>query len=243
MHAHFHRFVLGGHGVSQDKLQQLELESAKHGDMVILPKVTDSLTTLTQRTLYGFKYAYERYKFDYALKCDDDDFIDVLRLATELHKKPTKGSLYWGAFRGNGKILFLGPYRERQWFICKKYLPYALGGGYILSRDLVQLLVENEPYLKQYKSEDVSVGAWLAPYNVERKHDSRFNTRAYSKGCKWPYLISHKVQPSSMHTLQRSLTDEGTFCSRRTYFHRYHGYLYNWTSPLSQCCNSNDDVP
>ena len=142
LHAHFYRFVLGGYGVSQDKLHQLELESAKHGDMVILPTVTDSLTTLTQRTLYGFKYAYERYKFDYVLKCDDDDFIDVLRLATELHKRPTKGSLYWGAFRGNGKILFLGLYRERQWSICKKYLPYAFGGGYIVSRDLVQLLVQ-----------------------------------------------------------------------------------------------------
>ena len=243
MSIYMYRFVLGGSGVSPDKLHQLEIESSKHQDMVILPTVTDSLYTLTQRTLYGFKDAYGRFKFDYILKCDDDDFVDVLRLATELHKRPSKEHLYWGAFRGYASVLFWGAYRETHWSICNKYFPYAYGGGYILSRDLIQLLVESEPYLKQYKSEDVSVAAWLAPYNVERKHDSRFNTRAYTKGCKWPYLVSHKVPPSAMYSLQSSLEAEGTFCSWRTYFHRYHGYLYNWTSPHYQCCNSNDDVP
>ena len=211
--------------------------------MIILPTVSDSLTTLTKRTLYGLKYAYEHYRFDYVLKCDDDNFVDVLRLASELHKRPTKGRLYWGAFRGGGKILSFGTYRESQWSVCNEYLPYAFGGGYILSRDLTQLLVENEPFLKQYKSEDVSVGAWLSAYNIERKHDARLNTGAVSRGCKQPYLISHKVSPSSMYSLKSSLMAEGTFCSWRTYLHRYHGYLYNWTSPLSHCCKSNDDVP
>ena len=211
--------------------------------MIILPTVTDSATTLTQRTLYGFKDVYERFKFDYILKCDDDDFVDVLRLATELHKRTSKSRLYWGAFRGYAPLLHWGVYRETNWTICNRYLPYARGGGYILSRDLIQLFVKSEPYLKQYKSEDVSVGAWLAPHNIERKHDSRFNTRAFMKGCKWPYLISHKISPSTMYSLQSSLEAEGTFCSQRTYYHHYHGYLYNWTSPQYQCCNSNDDVP
>ena len=93
-------------------LHQLEIESSQHGDMVILPTVTDSLTTLTRRTLYGFKDTYKRYKFDYILKCDDDDFVDVLRLATELHKRPSKELLYWGAFQGYAPILYWGAYRE-----------------------------------------------------------------------------------------------------------------------------------
>jgi hypothetical protein len=80
--------------------------------MIILPTVTDSLYTLTQRTLYGFKYTHERFKFDYILKCDDDDFVDVLRLASELHRRPTKEHLYWGAFRGYAPVLYWGAYRE-----------------------------------------------------------------------------------------------------------------------------------
>ena len=205
--------------------------------------VTDSYTTLTQRTLYGFKYVHEHFGFDYILKCDEDTFVDVLRIASELHRRPTKEHLYWGDIRGRGNILFFGAYRETQWSVCDFYFPYALGGGYILSRDLIQLLVLNKPHLKQYRSEDVSIAAWLAAYNIEHKHDARFNTAAFSKGCKRPYLISHKLSPERMHSLQRSLMEEGTFCSQRTYFHRYHGYLYNWTAPSTHCCSSNVHVP
>lgn len=205
--------------------------------------MTDSHATLTQRTLYGFKYAYKNYRFEYILKCDDDTFVDVLRVASKLQKTRSKRQLYWGTFRGKGKILSFGRYSETKWSVCNTYFPYAFGGGYIVSKNLIELLVQNEPYLMQYKNEDVSVGAWLSPYNIERTHDVRFNTAGFSKGCKHPYVISHKVSPKSMYSLQRTLTTEGTFCSHSSYHHRYHGYLYNWTAPTSQCCRYNDDVP
>ena len=95
--------------------------------------------------------------------------------------------------RGTARIYFFGTYREESWFVCNKYMSYALGGGYVLSWDLVELLVQNEPHLNLYKAEDVSIGAWLAPYNIERKHDTRFNTESASRGCKDVFLISHKV--------------------------------------------------
>ena len=40
------------------------------------------------------------------------------------------------------------------------------------ARDLVQLVVEfeNVPYLKRYKSEDVSVASWVSTHNIKRKH-------------------------------------------------------------------------
>ena len=145
------RFVLGGSALSKGTLQLLQEESNKYQDIIILPAVTDSHTTLTQRTLYGFKCAYKNYRFEYVLKCDDDTFVDVLRVASELQKIHTKGRLYWGTFRGEGKILSFGRYSETKWSICNAYFPYAFGGGYILSRDLIQLLVQNEPHLMQYK--------------------------------------------------------------------------------------------
>lgn len=234
---------MGTSTVVEDKLQQLQVESDEYGDMVLLPTVTDSLFTLTQRTLDGFKYALEHYKFEFVLKCDDDTFVDVLRIASELYSEHSNGHLYWGMFRGQGKPLFFGTYRETRWSTCNKYLPYAFGGGYVLSRDIVELMVENGPYLMQYKCEDVAVGAWVSPYNVLRKHDTRFNTAAYSRGCKSPYLISHKVSTKDMYTLQESLKNEGTFCSWKTYFHRYHGYLYDWVAPTSHCCLPNDNIP
>ena len=186
--------------MSPHQLEQLNLESKVHGGdmhMIVLPSVTDSHNTLTKISLHGFKYIYEHFKFHYILKCDDDSFVDVLRVAYELQKSNIKGQpLYWGAFCGGCIILNSGIYSESHWSICKSYLPYAFGGGYILSMDLVQLLAENELYLKQFNNEDVSVGAWLSPYNIERRHDARFNTEGDTKGCKWPYLISHKVSAS-----------------------------------------------
>ena len=199
--------------------------------------------SLTQRTLYGFKHVYEHYRFDYVLKCDDDTYVDVFRVASELQRRPSKERLYWGGYWGKGKILFIGTYRETQWTLCDRYLPYAYGGGYILSRDLIQLLVENAPQLKQYKSEDVSMGAWLSLYNIERKHDARLNTGGYSRGCKWPYLISHKVAVGDIYKLHNALTVDGVFGSQRTYYHRYHGHLYNWTALPSDCCRSNPEIP
>ena len=94
--------------------------------MIILPTVTDSLYTLTQRTLYRLKYTYECFKFDYILKCDDNDFVDVLRLATELHKSPSKDRINWGTFQGHAHVLSWGVYREIHWSICSTYLPYML---------------------------------------------------------------------------------------------------------------------
>ena len=238
-----YRFVLGTSSVDSDALKRLQVESDRYGDMIFLPTVTDSLFTLTQRTLDGFKHAIQHFKFEYVLKCDDDTFVDVLRLASEVHNEHNGGRLYWGMFRGQGKVLSIGTYRETHWSTCNKYLPYALGGGYVLSRDIAELLVENRPCLMQYKCEDVAIGAWLSPYNIARKHDARFNTASYTRGCKPPYLISHKVSTAEMHLLQDSLKQEGTFCSWRTYFHRYHGYLYNWTAPLARCCLYNEEVP
>lgn len=72
--------------------------------------------------------------------------------------------------------------------LCDTYLPYALGGGYVLGRPLVAHVVAAAPLLAAYTSEDVSVGAWLAPLNVTRRHDVRFDTewKVRRPGPSWP---------------------------------------------------------
>jgi hypothetical protein len=60
--------------------------------------------------------------------------------------------------------------------LCDLYLPYATGGGYLLGTQLVTYLAENAQLVDRFFNEDVSVGAWLAPLNVTRVHDTRFDT-------------------------------------------------------------------
>lgn len=56
--------------------------------------------------------------------------------------------LYWGYFHGRAKIKTSGKWKETNWISCDYYLPYALGGGYVLSKDLVTYLAKNSNNLR-----------------------------------------------------------------------------------------------
>lgn len=222
------------------------MEADKHKDMLIFPTVTDSKDSLTNRTLLSFKYAYEAFKFKYVLKCDDDSYVDLPRLATELQRRKRNTLFYWGYMRGSAPVLSHGRYAELSWDVCDTYTTYALGGGYVLSRGVTKILAENAENLKRYTCEDVAIGAWMAPYNIELKHDARFNSNSPSRGCKDPYLISHKVTAERMVTYHESMLLEGKMCSWRTYGWGPSGYIYDWTPPNSyspMCCRKNSFVP
>ena len=46
--------------------------------------------------------------------------------------------------------------------------------------------------LQKWNSEDISVGAWLAPVGPNRIHSSRFDTESESRGCSNSYIVTHK---------------------------------------------------
>lgn len=56
--------------------------------------------------------------------------------------------LYWGYFDGDAHIHRGGKYKETSWILSDTYLPYALGGGYILSKGLVTYIGKNSNYLR-----------------------------------------------------------------------------------------------
>ena len=238
-----YRFVVGGDRLGLDLVKQLLSEAERFGDMIILEDVSDSHLSLTQRTLDSFSHVLENFQFKYILKCDDDSFVDLPRVATELQRRQYHARFYWGFMMGYNHIHFYGHYAEHEWTLCERYMPYAVGGGYVVSRDLVQLLVTNKPHLKQYACEDVSMGVWLAPYNIERQHDTRFNTEARSRGCKNVFILSHKVSPTDMYQLYESLQLDGTFCADKTQWYSYDGFIYNWTAMTDDCCKRRYGIP
>ena len=238
-----YRFVVGGDRLGLDLITQLLAEAERYEDMIILDDVSDSPHSLTSRTLTGFAHALENYQFKYIMKCDDDTFVDLPRIATELQQRQYHAKFYWGYMLGHNKIHYYGRYAEREWTMCDHYLPYAAGGGYIVSRDLVQIIYDNYKYLKKYVCEDASLGAWLAPYNIERRHDTRFNTESHSRGCKNVFLLSHKVSASDMYDMYESLQLDGMLCSGKNQWYGFDGYLYNWTSLTGRCCKRSYGIP
>jgi galactosylxylosylprotein 3-beta-galactosyltransferase len=52
----------------------------------------------------------------------------------ELKNSNYPKGLYWGFFDGRAPVQIQGKWAEKDYKICDRYLPYALGGGYVLSQ-------------------------------------------------------------------------------------------------------------
>nr|CAG4650347.1 EOG090X0A8N [Sida crystallina] len=232
-----HFFVIGSADLSADSVEDIRLENSTHGDIVLLEKLRDSYTSLTEKVILSFQWLHSNVTFRFMLKCDEDSFVRIPELLEELKLQPQE-RLYWGFFKGGSTVYRTGKWKETDWFVCDSYLPYALGGGYILSSDLIAYLSNNSPLLQRYKGEDVSVGLWLSPLKLNRVHDVRFDTEYKSRGCFNSYLITHKQTASDMREKYLNLKNTGKLCS--TEVHIKYSYNYNWTVPPSKCCKNYD---
>ena len=101
---------------------------------------------------------------------DDDSFVVVDKVYDELKHTNYPSGLYWGFFDGRAPVIRgeKERYRETEYVLCDRYIPYALGGGYVLSANIVGFLADNAAVLRPYRAEDASVGTWLAPLKIHR---------------------------------------------------------------------------
>lgn len=146
-----HLFVIGTLDILPEQRETLHSENQKFNDLLLISKVLDSYGTLTKKVLYAFKEIYGCYEFDFLMKCDDDTFVLIHKVLKELDKWDNKGTrkeLYWGFFNGKAQVKRNGPWKETDWILCDYYLPYALGGGYILSYNLIKYIATNADIFK-----------------------------------------------------------------------------------------------
>ena len=83
--------------------------------------------------------------------------------------------LNWGYFDGRAPVITnpKNKWHESEYLLCDKYIPYALGGGYVVAADLVHFVAENAERLQLYQNEDVALGTWLAPLKIHRLERER----------------------------------------------------------------------
>uniref|UniRef100_UPI00398F5A23 beta-1,3-galactosyltransferase 6 n=1 Tax=Pristiophorus japonicus TaxID=55135 RepID=UPI00398F5A23 len=233
-------FTIGTSGLAAEDVLTLEQESDRHRDLLLLPDLRDSYENLTNKILHMYAWVDQNVDFKFVLKADDDTFARLDIIKEELKaKEPNK--LYWGFFSGRGRVKSGGKWKESTWVLCDYYLPYALGGGYVLSADLVHYIRINVDYLKVWQSEDVSLGAWLAPVDVKRLHDPRFDTEYKSRGCNNKYIVTHKQSIEDMLEKHQTLLREGKLCKEEVKVRL--SYIYDWYVPPSQCCQRKDGIP
>ena len=75
---------------------------------------------------------------------------------------------------------------------------------------------------------------WLAPININRIHDVRFDTEYKSKGCSNFHIVSHKQQPEDMYSKHNQLVHHNRLCKEE--HETWLTYDYDWDVPPIRCC-------
>uniref|UniRef100_A0A914WAH7 Hexosyltransferase n=1 Tax=Plectus sambesii TaxID=2011161 RepID=A0A914WAH7_9BILA len=234
-----HYFPIGTKNMNADVLLTLKQEQETFGDdLLLMDTVEEGYGNLAPKTLASFVAAHRRLAFKFALKVDDDSFVRLGALLKSL-KDIEHPRLYWGFLDGRARPRRKGKWREQEWMLCDRYLPYQLGGGYLLAWGLVDYLARNADLLKMYRNEDVAVGAWLAGLDIRYVHDPRFDTEYMSRGCSNQYLITHKQEESTLLAMFENLRTSGNLCASE--FRTRGSYVYDWSAPPSQCCIRSND--
>ena len=208
----FIHFVIGTQNLTTSLQITLKYEHNEYKDLLLLHNHTDTYHALTKKMLETFKMLYKSFTFDYILKVDEDSFVNLYAVKELVKSLPTE-SLYMGFFNNRGRIYKTGKHADTGYFLCDTYLPYALGGGYMLSRDLVHYIAINSDRLRHFANEDASVGTWLAPLDIIRKHDVRFRTESRNfAGCSNYYLVINPISVSDLLAYNKTLHEEQKLC-------------------------------
>lgn len=121
----------------------------KRTDKVIYLNTKDSFKTMGQKTLEAFEWALNNKQFDYLARPNASCYVRKQKLVDYVQNLPADN-------------LYLGLKVESCYGI-----DYMWGGGqYILSRDVVQLIVDNKHKWSNDYTEDVSISALLQQLNV-----------------------------------------------------------------------------
>ena len=139
----FFKFVLGTVGLAQSQLLSLESEQKNHSDLLLLGSFKDDYHNLTRKVLNMLVWANNHLHFSYLLKSDQDTYIRLKSVVSELNGRKSNESLYWDYFTSKNSPTPTGKFAERNWFLCNQFLPFAQGEGYIISSDLVHIIDRN----------------------------------------------------------------------------------------------------
>ncbi|XP_055389425.1 beta-1,3-galactosyltransferase 6 [Condylostylus longicornis] len=250
-----HFFAIGTKDMDVTLKNKLDNENSKYHDLLFIEDLVDSYSNLTKKLLKSIEILSNTQNFDYILKVDDDTYVKLDYLANELVSYDRKllrianveqdkllPELYWGYFNGKANIKTKGIWKETHYNLCNHYIPYALGGGYVISRNIALYIKNNGKYFNTYLSEDVSMGIWLAPLkNIYRKHDIRFDTAYIPRQYKDYHLVLHKRSPAQMIILYKndeSLKDSNSIKGLNI----MREYFYDWKKPPTNCCDQSSTV-
>ena len=191
-------FSVGTANLPNDQMRNLINEQQKYGDLLILEDLEESYSNLSNKVLSSFVRIDAQYRYSYVLKCDDDSFVVLEWIVKTLKGRKSDQNYYWGKMIEDAQVFTDGKFAEKHWSLGKKYIPYAIGAGYVVSGNLVRLIARNSGSVMPYHNEDVSVSVWITPYDVQRQHSDGVceNKRFMYYKCAREAVVLHPVKSS-----------------------------------------------
>lgn len=188
-------FFLVGRPVDAKSFSALQEETGSHND-IILGSVEEDFYKLALKVLMGFEWAIRYCKFKYLLKGDDDVFVNVGRVF-ELLRKYNSQQLYIGNVIFRAFVRRSGKYGISKEEYSKSVYPrYCSGGGYILSKSIVETFVNNFERFKMISIDDAYIGILALKSGVDVTHCDQFRMNENENRCMYrtTTIVHHPVK-------------------------------------------------
>lgn len=199
-------FFLVGSITDQSRMSSLQNESKTYRDIVQYSGMED-FYDLSRKVMTGLEWSVTHCTYKFLLKGDDDIYINIISLMKFLiHPDMPQNHLYTGNVV-TGSV----PFRDRSDTTNGKYAvsmeeypdddypPYCSGGGFILSKDVVNRIIPRFNWRNPLKIDDVYIGilvskVGLAPITVNLRPElfqlyQSTNSCIFNAGT----LLYHKV--------------------------------------------------
>lgn len=187
-------FLLGKNSNEQE-MKTAKKESDIYGDMVHAD-YHEHFWNMSYKVAMGFEWSVKYCSFHYLLKSDDDVFVNTFGVMDYLSKFTTpRKKLYTGNIMVGSVVLRRGRYGvSPQEYNGTFYKPYCSGGGYILSRDVVEKFMGYFDFLRPLKIDDAYIGVLANRAGIKVIHNSDF--RMYEDKCdfKASTLVQHPAR-------------------------------------------------
>lgn len=161
-------------------------EPVIEGDIIKAPFI-ENFNTIGNKTISAFEYFVNNKEFDYVIRPNSSSFINIPGLLDFLETAPStkyySGSLIW--FNNGGVIdedKIGGPTE-----CCS-------GCGYILSRDLVELIVDKKDMWQHRMIDDMALCKFLKDHEVEAIES--------------PRIAAHYTKNGEVYSFDKVLTNE-----------------------------------
>lgn len=118
-------FPIGIAKLDESTLTGLRMEQTQFGDLAFLSNITESYDNLARKTAQAIDYSIKNFDFKFLLKVDSDSFVRVGAILKSL-RDIAHPRLYWGFLDGRAKPFRTGKWREVDWMLCDRYLPYQV---------------------------------------------------------------------------------------------------------------------